>query len=58
MNDNGFTVSNRKKLRRLPEPTEKENTNSEKLHASLPDQACRRSQSETMEAGSFIHGGI
>ncbi len=50
-------MSNRKKLRRLREPTEIENTNSEKLHASLTDQACRRRRSETMEAGNFIHGG-
>ena len=48
-------MSNRKKLKRLQEPTEIEYTNSEKIQASLSDQACRRS--ETMEAASVIHGG-
>ena len=50
-------MSNRKKLRRLRQPTEIENANSEKLQASLSDQACRRRRSETMQAASFIHGG-
>ena len=50
-------MSNRKKLKRLREPTEIEYTNSEKVEASLSDQASRRRRSETMEAASVIHGG-
>ena len=50
-------MSNRKKLKRLREPTEIEYTNSEKVQTSLSDQACRRRRSETMEAASVIHGG-
>ena len=49
-------MSNRKKLKRLREPTDIEYTNSEKVQASLSDQACRRRRSETM-AASVIHGG-
>ena len=50
-------MSNRKRLKRLREPTEIEYTNSEKVQASLSDQACRRRRGETMEAASVIHGG-
>ena len=48
---------NRKKLRRLRESKRIERANSEKVQASLSDQACRLRQSETMEAASVVHGG-
>lgn len=52
----GYTLSKRKKLKRIRELSEIQQGNSEKLGGTISDQAGRRRRKKT-EACNVIHGG-